>query len=144
VKLLNPCHCAIVWINHSEAKVFHVCPSETTRIVIDPYDPAQRICHKANLIADGHSPLDHEFFEEVAEAITNAKAILLTGPASAKSELFAHIVAYHYHLVERFVAIETIEHPGDCALIAVANLHFKTRISYARKFQCALGVKDPE
>jgi hypothetical protein len=81
------------------------------------------------LITDGRSPLDHEFFEQVAEAITNAKAVLITVPTSAKSELFAHIVAYHPGLMQRVPAIETIEHPGDCALIAVAHLYFKTRLS---------------
>ncbi|WP_091686509.1 hypothetical protein [Methylocapsa palsarum] len=126
---MNADHCAIIWINHREAKLFHVNPSETRRIVIDPYNPAQRICHKANSIAEGRSPLDYEFFEEIAEAITNAKAILITGPASAKSELFAHIVGYHTDLAQRVAAIETIEHPGDSALMAVAHLYFKKRLS---------------
>jgi stalled ribosome rescue protein Dom34 len=73
--------------------------------------------------------VEYEFFEEVAEAITNAAAILITGPASAKSEFFSHIVAYHPDLVQRVAAIETIEHPADSALIAVAHFYFKTDLA---------------
>jgi len=60
--------------------------------------------------------LDDEFFENVAEAIAHAKAILMTGPASANSELAAHLTRRHPGAAGCIVGVETIDHPSDCAL----------------------------
>lgn len=116
---------AIVWIDHREAKIFHFNMTEVDRMILHPHDPSRHIHHKANAIGDGNAPLDREFFEQVAEAIADAKAILITGPASAKSELAAHIARRHPDLARGVVGVETIDHPSDGALVAVARIYFK-------------------
>jgi stalled ribosome rescue protein Dom34 len=116
---------AIVWIDHREAKIFHFNMTEVDRMILHPHDPFRHIHHKANAIGDGNAPLDREFFEQVVEAIADAKAILITGPASAKSELAAHITRRHPDLARCVVGVETIDHPSDGALVAVARIYFK-------------------
>lgn len=116
---------AIVWIDHREAKIFHFNMTEVDRMIVHPHDPSRHIHHKANAIGGGNAPLDREFFEQVAEAIADAKAILITGPASAKSELAAHIARRHPGLARCIVGVETIDHPSDGALVAVARIYFK-------------------
>ena len=37
---------AIVWIDHQEAKIFHLKATEIDRLVIRPHDPACRIRHE--------------------------------------------------------------------------------------------------
>jgi stalled ribosome rescue protein Dom34 len=116
---------AIVWIDHREAKVFHFNATEVDRMIVHPHHPTRHIHHKANVIGSGDAPLDHEFFERVTEAIADAKAILITGPASAKSELAAHVARHHPDIARCVVGVETIDHPSDGALVAVARLYFK-------------------
>ena len=116
---------AIVWIDHREAKVFHFNATEVDRMILHPHNPTRHIHHKAYAIGSGDAPPDHEFFERVAEAIADAKAILITGPASAKSELAAHVRRHHPDIARCVVGVETIDHPSDGALVAVARLYFK-------------------
>jgi len=66
------------------------------------------------------SLLDDDFFERVA----GANAILITGPDGAKSELAAHLTRHHPKAAGCIVGVETIDHPSDGALAAVARLHF--------------------
>ena len=61
------------------------------------------------------------------EATAEAKAILIAGPDSAKSELAAHLTRHHPEVAGRIVGIETIDHPSDGALVAVARLRFNTK-----------------
>jgi stalled ribosome rescue protein Dom34 len=117
---------AIVWIDHREAKVFHFNATEIDRMILHPHNPTRHIHNKANAMGSDDALLDHEFFEQVTEAIADAQAILITGPASAKSELAAHVARRHPDIARCVVGVETIEHPSDGALIAVARLYFKT------------------
>jgi len=117
---------AIVWIDHREAKVFHFNATEVDYMILHPHNPTSHIHHKADAIGSGDAPLDQEFFERVAEAIADAKAILITGPASAKSELAAHVARHHPDIARCVLGVETIDHPSDGALVAVARLYFKT------------------
>jgi stalled ribosome rescue protein Dom34 len=116
---------AIVWIDHREAKVFHFNAIEVDRMILHPHNPTRHIHHKANAMGSDDAPLDHEFFEQVTEAIADATAILITGPASAKSELAAHVARHHPDIARCIVGVETIDHPSDGALVAVARLYFK-------------------
>ena len=115
---------AIVWIDHREAKVFHFNATEVDRMILHPHNPTRQIHPKANALGGGDAPLDQEFFERVREAIADATAILITGPSSAKSELAAHVARHHPDIARCVVGVETIDHPSDGGLIAVARLYF--------------------
>jgi hypothetical protein len=49
--------------------------------------PTKHIHHKANSIGTGHAAEDHAFLQAVAQSIADAGAVLVTGPANAKTEL---------------------------------------------------------
>jgi len=114
---------AIVWIDHQEAKVFHFNATEIDRLVIRPHDPARRIRHEASSFGSDR-PEDQDYFERIAGAIADARAILITGPESAKSELAAHVMHRHLDLARRIAGVETIDHPGSGALVALARIYF--------------------
>jgi stalled ribosome rescue protein Dom34 len=116
---------AIVWIDHQEARVFHFNPAEVDRLVLHPHDPTRHIHHKAGSIGSGHAPEDHEFFEQVAASIAGAGAVLITGPANAKTELVRHIRNHAPELLKVIVGVETVDHPTDRELIAHARTYFK-------------------
>jgi stalled ribosome rescue protein Dom34 len=116
---------ALVWIDHREAKVFQFNATEVDRATVRSTHPDQHIHHKANAGDSGHAPIDQEFFKRVAQAIAQAGAILITGPANAKIELVAYIKRVEPHLAERISGVETLDHPSDGALLALARSFFK-------------------
>ena len=82
---------AVIWIDHHEARVFHFGPTDVEQLVLHPDHPTRHIHHKSNTIGSGHDSLDNGFLHAVAEAIADAGAVLVTGPANAKTELVKHI-----------------------------------------------------
>jgi stalled ribosome rescue protein Dom34 len=116
---------ALVWIDHREAKVFQFNATQVDRATVRSTHPDQHIHHKANAADSGHAPVDQEFFERVAQAISQAGAILITGPANAKTELVSYIKRLQPHLAERISGVETLDHPSDGALVALARSFFK-------------------
>ena len=116
---------AIVWIDHREARVFHFNASEADRLVLRPDHPTKHIHHKANSIGSGHAAPNHEFMHAVAESIADAGAVLITGPANAKTELVKHIHHHDPKLMKVIVGIETVDHPSDAQLVAHARHYFQ-------------------
>ena len=116
---------AIVWIDHHEARVFHFNVSEVDRLVLHPDNPAHHLHHKANTIGSGHAAEDHDFLQRVAEAVADAGAVLVTGPANAKTELVKHIRQHVPKLSAKIAGIETVDHPTDGELVAHARKYFK-------------------
>jgi stalled ribosome rescue protein Dom34 len=116
---------AVVWIDHHEARVFHFTPTEVERLVLHPDHPTRHIHHKANSIGSGHAAEDHAYLQAVAESIADAGAVLITGPAGAKTELVGHIREHAPQLTAAIVGVETVDHPSDAQLVAYARKHFK-------------------
>jgi len=75
---------AIVWIDHSQAKIFHVGLSGDDEMILHPRLPTRHLHHKANSIGSGHAGFDKEFFGQVLNAISDAGEILIIGPTARK------------------------------------------------------------
>ena len=116
---------AVVWIDHREARVFRFSASDVDRLVIHPDHPARHLHHKANSIGSGNTPEDHDFLKRVADVVSDAGAILVTGPANEKAELIKHIRQHSPALMEKIVAVETVDHPSDRQLVDHARRHFR-------------------
>jgi hypothetical protein len=116
---------AVVWIDHHEARVFHFGPADVEKLVLRPDNPTRHIHHKANSIGAGHAAEDHNFLQAVAQSIADAGAVLITGPANAKTELLKHIQAHDPRLTKVIVGVETVDHPSDGELVAHARRYFK-------------------
>jgi stalled ribosome rescue protein Dom34 len=116
---------AVVWIDHHEARVFHFNPTEVDELVLHPHNPTRHIHHKANAVGSGHAAEDQAFFQAVAETLADAGAVLITGPANAKTELVKHIHRHDPKLMNAIAAVETVDHPSDAALVAYARKYFR-------------------
>ena len=116
---------AVVWIDHHEARVFHVGRFEADRLVLRPDHPTRHIHHKANSIGSGHAKEDQDFLHRVAQSIADAGAVLIAGPANAKTELVKHIHHHDPQLMKLIMAVETVDHPSDGALVDYARRYFK-------------------
>jgi hypothetical protein len=116
---------AVVWIDHREARIFHFSPTDVDRLVLHPHDPTRHIHHKANSLGSGHAAEDQAFLQAVAESVAGAGAILITGPANAKTELVKHIHRHDPKMMSAIAAVETVDHPSDGALLAYAKKYFQ-------------------
>lgn len=116
---------AVVWIDHHEARVFHIGAGEVDRLVLHPDHPTRHIHHKAGSIGSGHAAEDQAFLDAVAKSIADAGAIVITGPANAKDELVKHIQAREPSLAKAIVGVETVDHPSDGQLLAHARTYLK-------------------
>ena len=116
---------AIVWIDHSQAKIFHIGLTGQDEIDLHPHLATRHIHHKANSIGSGHTGFDKEYFAQVMNAVSDAGEILIIGPANAKTELAKYLHEQHPKIGERIVAVEAVDHPSDREIVAYAKKHFK-------------------
>ena len=119
-----PTH-AVIWIDHKEARIFHVHPNATDETtILAPQHHVHR--HpKGRGEAREHPDDAHRFFGDVARAVDAVDALLIVGPASAKFEFFKYVQAQHRALEATVVGIESADHPTDGEIIARARSYFK-------------------
>jgi len=116
---------AVVWLDHSQAKVFHIGLTGADELTLHPHLQTKHLHHKANTMGSGHAAPDKHFLEEIANALNDAGEILIIGPANAKTELAKHLREKHPAIGQRIVAVEAADHPTDRQIVAYAKQHFK-------------------
>ncbi len=116
---------AIVWMDHREARIFHISATDAERVVVPSHASGHHLHHKANTPGSGHLGVDREFFQRVAAALSHTGAILITGPASAKTEFHHYLAERHPELAARVSGVEALDHPSDGALVALGRRFFK-------------------
>ena len=116
---------ALIWLDHRVAKVFHFNDDDSDRTTVNSTHSHEHLHHKANSSDSGHASVDKDYYEQVAQAVAKAGAILIVGPGSAKTELHKHLEHLHPQLAAKISAVEPIDHPSDGALLAHARRFFK-------------------
>jgi stalled ribosome rescue protein Dom34 len=113
-----------VWIDHHEARIFHVSTGTLDESVVK--SPAQHLHrHPKGPTAEHHHPDDvHHFFADVARALESAEKILIVGPSTAKLQFLRYLHEHAPAIEARVVGIETADHPTDRQLIAHIKHHF--------------------
>src|SRR5579862_8482518 len=113
-----------VWIDHHEARVFHVSPSSFDESTVKA--PTHHIHrHPKGPTDEHHHPDDmHHFFADVAKALEHAEQILVVGPSTAKLQFLRYLRSHASALEPRVVGVETVDHPTDRQLIAHIKHHF--------------------
>ena len=112
-----------VWIDHVEAKLFHV-ESEASDVstIGAPYH------HFAVKAAEqGRHHGSEDFYHLVADALRDAGEILIVGPSSAKLDLFRHLHRHDHLVAEKVVGVETLDHPTDRQIIAYVRHYFQKK-----------------
>ena len=116
---------AVIWIDHREARVFHLNRDNFEGVVFRPDHPTRHIHHKAGSIGSGHASEDQNYLHAAAESIADAGEVLIVGPANAKIELLKHIHHHEPRLMNIVVGVETVDHPSDGQLVAYARKYFR-------------------
>ena len=115
---------AVVWLDHSEARVMHFAPEEVEKFVAHPAGGHPHLHHKRGSIGSGHAGPDAHFFEAVVKLLGDAREILLVGPGSAKLELVKYLHKHHASMVDRVLGVESADHPTDGQVVAHARAYF--------------------
>jgi stalled ribosome rescue protein Dom34 len=116
---------AAVWIDHEEAKVFHVDSAEFDPSKIQPHHHVKR---RSTVTVEHAHPADAlHFFQAVEKALADVEEILIVGPGSAKLELIKHVHQHNHALAPRIVGVETVDHPTDGQLRAFAHKYFHAK-----------------
>lgn len=114
-----------VWIDHREAKIFGLGLDDVDEVVVRDEHAPRHIHRKADHVHLGKAPPDHKYFDEVAGALGSFKALVLTGPSTARTE-FAGFLSEHYPLIaKRIQGIEAVDHPTDTQIVAAARKYFR-------------------
>jgi stalled ribosome rescue protein Dom34 len=115
----------LVWIDHQVAKIVNFNAEEVVTFIVRSSRGHQHLHHRANSGDSGHVGIDTDFLDRVAHAVQSAGAILITGPASAKTELAQHLHRKHSELAKRLSGVETLDHPTDGELVAFGRRFFR-------------------
>lgn len=110
---MTPFHAA-VWIDHNQAKVFHV----------DEHRFDESLIHAPNKHVHRDPAAAEHFYHHVAEELRAAGEILIVGPGSAKLGLLKHIQKHDHALVDKIVGVETVDHPTDKQLVSYIRKYF--------------------
>jgi stalled ribosome rescue protein Dom34 len=116
---------AAVWIDHHEAKVFHVDTEGFDPTKIQPHHHVKR---RSTVTAEHAHPADAlHYFQEVEKALADVEEILVVGPGSAKLELIKHVHKSNRGLEAKIVGVETVDHPTDGQLVAYVHKYFHAK-----------------
>lgn len=123
----------VVWIDHTEARVFSVQPERVGHVHPEAIDETtilspQHLIHrhpKGRGEAKEHPDDATRFFSEVARALDGIDAVLIVGPSSAKLEFLKYVQDHDRTLRTKVAGIETVDHPTDREIVAYARRYFK-------------------
>jgi stalled ribosome rescue protein Dom34 len=114
---------AVLWMDHAEARVFHVTKDASERIVLHPR--AHHHAHQHGTRNKAHTECPQDFLHTVVEAMQGAQEWLVTGPGDAKHQFVRHVESHDPQLRARIVAVENADHPTDGQIIAHARKAFE-------------------
>jgi hypothetical protein len=120
-------HHAAVWLDHNEAKIFHVEKDAHDKNVIHSPKEHTRLHRRSGPGAEaGHrAPEDPHYYREIAQALGDAEEILVVGPATAKLAFIKHVHTHDRALAPRIVGVETVDHPTDGQLVKYIRQYFE-------------------
>lgn len=118
---------AAVWLDHSEARIFHIAKQGFDATLIVAEEPHRHIHRKSGpgAVSGRRAAGDPVFFEEVAKALGESEEILVLGPSTAKLELMRYMHKHHAATEKKIVGVETVDHPTDRQVVAYARHYFE-------------------
>ncbi len=108
---------AVLWLDHHHADIIQFSNDEvhSQKVKDSPHDTRQ---HQSDVRTQ------HEFFGSVCDALAGITMILVTGSHMVQTN-FKHYVAKHReHLMPQIAGWETVDHPTEGELVAMAKKFF--------------------
>lgn len=113
---MSPSH-AVIWMDHERARVLHLDSATEENRTIRAHH------HYTRQHASGVRT-EHEFFAQVCDALDGVSEVLVTASGQVQAA-YRHYVGKHRPALEpRIAGWETVDHPSDAELIALAKKYF--------------------
>ncbi len=108
---------AVLWLDHHEAKVlqFDAEHVEAERVKSHSHHTKQR----GSAVRS-----EHEFYADVCDALNGITEVLVTGSRTAQADFKHYVEKHRAALAPQIVGYETVDHPSDKQLVAMARQYF--------------------
>ena len=115
---------AAVWLDHREARVFHVgLESFDEKSIQAPQHLIHR--HPKGATEPKEHPDDQKrYFDAVAAALADTAQILVVGPSTAKLQFVNYAHKLKPALAEKIIGLETVAHPTEGQFLAHVKHYF--------------------
>ena len=110
---------AVVLIDHHSARIQQFDPDQVEAHTIKDHPHATRQ-HNSGVRTE------HEFFGEVCDALAGVSEVLVTGAHKAQSDFRHYVEKHRPALNPKIVGWQTVDHPTDGQLVALARHYFHT------------------
>jgi stalled ribosome rescue protein Dom34 len=115
---------AVLWIDHREARVIAFNAETAEEEVVRPAHAPRHLHAKAGGAAGTHVADDPEFYRDVCHALDDAKAVLVAGPSTAKTEFVKYLHRNAPETLDRISGIETLGRVSDRQLLEEGRRYF--------------------
>ena len=112
---------AILFLDHHQARIFHLDGANKNLALKEAATRETDQRHHS----DGKRTAHEAFFREIASTLHGAVEILVVGPGTAKSEFKHHVEKHDAEVDRHIVAVESVDHPSEGQLLALAKKRFK-------------------
>lgn len=108
---------AVLWLDHHEAKVlqFDADHVQAERVKSHSHHTKQR---------GSAVRTEHEFYADVCDALAGIAEVLVTGSRTAQADFKHYVEKHRAALAPQIVGYETVDHPSDKQLVAMARQYF--------------------
>ena len=108
---------AVVAIDHHHAQVLQFNAEEVQAQKVDAQTHYTR--QHGSKVRD-----EHEFFGEVCAALAGIAEVLVAGSHTAQADFRHYVEKHRPHLAPHIVGWETVDHPTEGELVALARKYF--------------------
>ncbi len=111
---------AIVWLDTKHAKIFEF--TETTK---EAHGVARKEHHTQHHSGGADQELEKKYYQALSLDLSGYKEIMLVGPGLGKDHFKKYLEEHNKDLAKKIIGIETVDHPSENELIALAKKFFK-------------------
>ena len=116
---------AVVWIDHHQARIISFHREASDQSVVHAHNRKSHLHTKAGSHEGYRAAEDISFFQSVADRLTGVQALLVCGPAGAKTEFAEYLRRHAPGLAKSLTEIIAMDKVTDGELLSAARLHFK-------------------
>jgi stalled ribosome rescue protein Dom34 len=115
----------LIWIDHRSAWIYAYTHEGLTELaVLQAPDAPGHVHHNAGTPGSGHLAVSPGFLRQAADAMADARAILIVGPAQAKNELAQFMARHMPQARARIIGIEPLGRVGPEEIHTYAKRFF--------------------
>ena len=114
----------VVWLDHAEACISRFDCAQIRHEVVKTYVADARSKKDATVRDPASAPATRRYFDDIADAVKDARGILIVGPGFERLELLIHLTIYFPQVAEKVVALEAVDHPNDAEMVPWAKKYF--------------------